>query len=65
MKYEITAFFEELNLENQEILLACARVSRTAENAVREQCNKSIKQETGLEYVVASQDTQEGVSFPK
>jgi hypothetical protein len=57
-EYEITALFRELNLENQETLLACARVSRTAENAV-----KSAKQRTGPKHAATRQDSQEGVSL--
>jgi hypothetical protein len=34
--YEVVALFKELSLENQETLLACARVSQAAENAVKE-----------------------------
>jgi hypothetical protein len=34
-KYDMMELFKVLSLENQETLLACARVSRTAENAVK------------------------------
>jgi hypothetical protein len=64
-QYEIATLFKTLNPEHQKALLACARVSRVAENAVKQQCGRSLKHGTGPEYAVIPYDTQEGGSFYK
>jgi HEPN domain-containing protein len=62
-EHEIAALFRELSPENQETLLACARVSRTVESAVKKRCGRSIEQGTGPKHAASRQDSQEGVSF--
>jgi hypothetical protein len=61
-EYDIAELFKELNFENQETLLACARVSRTAENAVKKRLGRN-QQGAGPERIATRQDTQEGVSL--